>query len=529
VLYRGKSNDQIFRPRWSPDGRLLTYSRWREGGNRDIYTIDVRSGATRAITSDRALDVDPVFGPGGRRIYFSSDRSGIYNIYCHDLESGRLHQVSNVLGGAFSPAIAPNGREIYYVGYSSRGYDLHAVRLTPEVHRPALPYVSDRPRPPRTPVPARPYPEQPYSPLPTVYPRAWALAWGTDAEGSILGFELQGGDVVGRHRYALAFNAHTVHGRPSYALSYLYNRFWPSLRLSSSRYEGPRGGVVIDGKKSVYIEENYGFGLSVGLPVLRIPDHSGDITVGYALNWFRDADETSVLVKPGDLTPRLPEVGILAGATLRLSYRSTQRYAYSISTEAGRSVWVALRIDHPRLGSDYQSTQVTYAWSEYIDLPWAYAHVLALRLGGGIAAGDLRRRGIFFIGGFPEQDLLRSLLVDHTRIGGVHLRGYSPGIVHGDQYHLFNLEYRLPLFNIERGLSSLPIYFTNVHASAFADVGNAFYGDPVLEDFKVGVGAELQVEAVIGYMLPATFRIGYARGLMEPGGNEVHFLLGNQF
>jgi hypothetical protein len=529
MLLKSASGDQISTPRWSPDGQRLVFSRWREGGHRDIQLLDLASGRVRAITADRAIDLDPVFSPDGTKIYFSSDRTGIYNVFVHELASRELQQVTNVLGGAFTPVVSRDSQSLYYVGYSARGFDLHAMPLRPVAFKKALPYVNDRPKPTKLDQPKEPYPEAPYSPLPTVYPRSWALAWGSDADGTQLGFELIGGDVVGRHRYAISTSVHTVHGRPSYALSYLYNRLWPSLRFNNSRFEGPRGGVLIDGKKSVYIEENYGFGVSIGLPVLRVPEHSGDITLGYALNWFRDADETSVVVMPGELTPRLPEVGVLAGATLRLSYRSTQRYAYSISTERGRAISLALRIDHPRLGSDFESTQLTYSWAEYIDLPWADEHVLALRLGGGVAAGNLKRRGIFFVGGFPEQDLLRSLLLDHTRLGGVHLRGYAPGVVYGDQYHLLNVEYRLPLFDIERGLSTLPLYLTHVHAAVFVDAGNAFFGDPVIEDFKVGVGAELLVEAVVGHILPATFRVGYARGLMDPGGNEFHFLLGNKF
>jgi len=536
-LYRGSDGDQLFTPRWSPDGRQLVYSRWRAGGDRDIYLMEIATRKTRRITADRALDMDPMFSADGKRIYFSSDRTGIYNIYCHDVDSGQLRQVTNVLGAAFLPAVSPDEKTMYYVGFSSRGFDLHRMKLDPGAYPPALPYVNDRP-PPQTPSypvagepkPARAeeYPVAPYSPLPTIYPRAWSFDVGSDAFGTRLGLRFQGGDVVGRHAYAASASASTEKGYPSYLLAYSYNRLWPWLRLDTSRYEGPRGGVLIDGEKRTYVEENYGFGGSVGLPVLRVPNHAGDISVGYRLNWFRDADQTSVLVTPGMISPRLPEVGVLAGLTLSLSYRTVERYAHSISSEKGRVISIGMRVDHSSLGSDYRSTQVSYGWTEYIDLPWADDHVIALRLGGGIAAGDLSRRGIFFIGGFPEQDLL-SAVIDATRVGGVYLRGYPPGMVFGDQFHLFNFEYRLPLFNIEKGVLSLPIYFNHVHMAAFADCGNAFFYNLKPQELKVGVGAELLLEMVLGYYLPATFRVGYARGLMEGGGNEFHFLLGNPF
>jgi hypothetical protein len=527
VVYKGVEGDQIFYPRWSPNGKQLVYSRWRAGGNRDIYLMEVKTRKVRRITSDRAMDIDPVFGPGGDRIYFASDRTGIYNIYCHDLQTGRLWQVTNLVSGAFVPAVSPDERSLYYVGYSSKGYDLHAMELKREDLLPALPYVNDRPAPTKIPE-EKTYPDRPYSPLSTLYPRAWTFDIGSATQGTTLGLELSGGDVVGRHRYTVVGRVNTAMGQPSYALSYVYSRFWPSFVFSNSRFEGPRGGVVIDGEKRTYNEENYAFGTSIGLPVLRVPNHSGNVSVGYQLNWFRDGDDTSVVVEPGMLSPRLPEVGILAGVTLGLSYNSTQRYDYSISTESGRRVSISLRVDHPSLGSDYKSTRVVYGWTEYIDLPWANEHVLALRLSGGIAGGDLKRRGIFFLGGFPEQDILRSLM-DNTHVGGAYLRGYAPGVVYGNQYHLLNVEYRLPLLDIEKGLLSLPIYATHIHLATFVDFGNAFYGEPVLEEFKVGVGAEAFFELVIGYIASATFRVGYARGLMDPGGNEFHFLLGRTF
>ena len=527
VLYKGGEGDQIFNPRWSPDGRYLTYSRWRKGGNRDIYVMEVASGQQRRITDDRALDMDPQFSGDGRRIYFASDRTGVYNIFCHDLETGRLWQVSNLLTGAFTPAISPDEKSAYYVGFSYIGHDLHAMALDRSKYLPALPYVNDRPAPAM--VPEEPqYPERPYSPLRSIYPRAWSLQLSSDGVRTWTGFELQGGDVVGRHAYYVAFSLPSDTWHPAYGVSYSYNRFWPSLRLDTSRSEGQRGGVVIDGARRTYTEENYGAGLSVGLPVLRLLNHYGDITVGYRFNWFRDADQTTTIVEPGQLSPSLPRVGILSGASVTLSYANIERYAHSISTEKGRALSVSLRINHPSLGSDYESIMFSYHWTEFVDLPWLDDHVLALRLGGGIGAGDTSRRGVFSVGGFPEQDVLRTLF-DIARPGGVFLRGYTPGALYGDQYHLFNLEYRMPLFDIEWGIYSLPIYFNNVHLAAFVDVGNAFFGTLDFEEFKVGVGAEILLEMVIGYALPTTFRIGYARGLMEPGGDEFHFLIGRPF
>ena len=93
-----------YSPAWSPDGRLIAYSRWKPGGFRDIHVYDLATGADRALMHDRAMDVDPRFSPDGRTIVFSSDRTGIYNIFAYELATERL------LPGHEPPRAAPSSR-----------------------------------------------------------------------------------------------------------------------------------------------------------------------------------------------------------------------------------------------------------------------------------------------------------------------------------------------------------------------------------------------------------------------------------
>ena len=88
-----------YTPAFSPDGRLIAYSRWKPGGFRDIHIYDLPSGTDRALFVDRAMDVDPRFTPDGRFLLFASDRTGIYDVYAHELATARLYQVTNVADG----------------------------------------------------------------------------------------------------------------------------------------------------------------------------------------------------------------------------------------------------------------------------------------------------------------------------------------------------------------------------------------------------------------------------------------------
>ena len=72
-------------PSWSPHGQRIAY--WAvfgeaaRQGQRDIWTVPANGGAPTPVTSDAALDWNPVWSPDGRFLYFSSDRGGSMNLW----------------------------------------------------------------------------------------------------------------------------------------------------------------------------------------------------------------------------------------------------------------------------------------------------------------------------------------------------------------------------------------------------------------------------------------------------------------
>jgi hypothetical protein len=183
-----------------------------------------------------------------------------------------------------------------------------------------------------------------------------------------------------------------------------------------------------------------------------------------------------------------------------------------------------MNLYHQAFGSDWYQIEFRYRWTEYIPMPWRHHHVLALSLGGGISVGELRSES-FFIGGYPEQDLFQALL-NMQHMGGHSLRGYPPGVIGGMQYHLLNVEYRLPIWDVEVGAYTLPLFLSHIWLAAFCDVGGAFDDTFDVRNLLVGAGGELLVRIVIGYVLPLTFRIGYAHGFMEGGDDQLFAILG---
>jgi hypothetical protein len=73
-----------------------------------------------------------------------------------------------------------------------------------------------------------------------------------------------------------------------------------------------------------------------------------------------------------------------------------------------------------------------------------------------------------------------------------------------------NVDYRLPLMRIARGVGTIPAFIRNVHGAVFADVGEAWNGTARWRDVSASFGVELSADTVIGFVLPITLTGGVA-------------------
>lgn len=533
----GNSDDlsQVYTPAWSPDGKTLAFSWWRDGGRRDLwlYRFGDDGGHLEQLTDDRALDLEPRWSPDGRYLYFVSDRTGIYNLYAWEAATGRTWQVTNVIGGVFEPAISPDGKTAVYIEGIADGWRLSRFALEPSRFVTAPVTEPRAPRPlPDVPAGLSELPSRPYEAWRTAWPHTLGLASYHDPFGQVLALSLSGSDVVGHHAWSLTtgFNF----GRAdavSFSAGYSYRRYFPTFSLSASRNLTRRGGLYIDGVNHSYVEDDYSASAGVSLPVLRRIDQSATLSFNYNFAWLRNLDRDKVPLDPSLISPVFPETGRVASLGISFSYSNAYRYLYSVSAEEGRSLGISAGFSFHGIGSQYNVATASWRYSEYVPFPFKN-HVLILGYRGGISGGDIHRRSNWALGGYaPQPDPLRSFF-DFTRPGGATLRGYPYSSIYGNQYHVLNAEYRFPIWRVERGYETLPIYFQLLHGAVFVDAGNAFSGPfdfDNLKNFKVGVGAELRLDAYLFYNVGATFQLGYARGLMSGGKNQVYFLLNNPF
>ena len=73
----------------SPDGRTIAFDLLG-----DLYLVPIDGGAARRITSGPAFDVQPRFSPDGRRLSFTSDRAGGDNIWTMAVDGTDPQQVT---------------------------------------------------------------------------------------------------------------------------------------------------------------------------------------------------------------------------------------------------------------------------------------------------------------------------------------------------------------------------------------------------------------------------------------------------
>jgi Tol biopolymer transport system component len=131
VLYPFKTNENdvgfIYSVDWAPDGHQIAFS-FFDNNDRKIAIYDTLTNSCQVVCNTEKDERDPAFSPDGKYLYFSSDRTGIFNIYRLERSTGLLEQVTNVSGGAFAPSIAPDNKQLVYTGYEKAGYSIFLIK-----------------------------------------------------------------------------------------------------------------------------------------------------------------------------------------------------------------------------------------------------------------------------------------------------------------------------------------------------------------------------------------------------------------
>lgn len=110
---------------WSPDGKLLALTLSHEG-DPELYLIRPDGKMVRRLTKSRGVDTSPSWSPNGREIAFTSDRSGTPQIYVMDVDGAAVRRMTSG-GYNDSPAWSPDGGSIAFARREDVRFDLYTV------------------------------------------------------------------------------------------------------------------------------------------------------------------------------------------------------------------------------------------------------------------------------------------------------------------------------------------------------------------------------------------------------------------
>ncbi len=469
-------------PRWSPDGKSIVAERRTVGGPSEIVLVEVDSRRMRTLVSSASgRTISPSWTADGRRVLFAYGTESPFELRAVDLASGEVVRLPGT-GPAHTPAPSPDGRSLAFVGYTDDGFDIFEVNLTDATWVQA---AADAPSASMAERAAPAVEDRAYAPWSTLLPRFWVPTIESDADEIVVGAATGGYDALGRHAYGIEGGWSVERARPDWQVAYAYYRWRPTIFVDYSDDTDPfRDGDI----------------------------RTREVNAGMLLPFRRVRWTQSVLASLHGSTDELTCTGCNTAGSTRIDRRgvrggwlvdAARAFGYSISEEEGWSATTAVELVPQAFGSDGNAGSATVDVRGYLRLGPRHA-VLAVRGAGASSWGDEPVRRLFSASGSDARG--RGFAFSSDAIG--LMRGIDEGDVLGEHAAVLNVDYRFPLWRIQRGLGTLPAFLRTVHAAAFVDVGHAWSDRFDAGEVSRAAGLELSLDTVLGYSLPLTLTGG---------------------
>jgi TolB protein len=105
----------------SPDGQWAVLVS-HVAAQPDLYLVDLRTGASRKLTDDKALEATPSWTPDSKQLVFQSYRDSRPRLYVLDIATGAVRRLTDgaAAGEEAYPVVSPDGKRVAYVLNISR-------------------------------------------------------------------------------------------------------------------------------------------------------------------------------------------------------------------------------------------------------------------------------------------------------------------------------------------------------------------------------------------------------------------------
>ncbi|MCH8981749.1 PD40 domain-containing protein, partial [candidate division KSB1 bacterium] len=526
-LTKFKNGEQLSNPQWSPDSKSILFAKSIRNG-KDLLLFELASAEIKTILEGPFDSRDAVFSKDGAKIYFSWDKTGIFNIYSKDLESGETQQLTNVLGGAFMASVNDRG-ELAFANFTSEGYKISLLSNPMPIDASKSKYLAYKNSGIKMASIKNSVPESlleninirnfddskvpdfevkryknHYSPV-SFLPRVM-IDYGTVKVGSYL----YSYDVLNKYGFLAGFAANSRFDYDLFALidfrklgPTLFIEAYNQVQNTSVKVEDPNDlalrqlSEVTDKFKFNLAEVDIGarFKLSDSNMLrtafvfsrygarLKLPSSTGLTTLNYTYFIGRDF---SFKFSHRSLKPAVNSEISPKGRTITLGYdREFNKFLRDFATDRAVSIEVF---------DKYNYNKFTLDWKEFRELP-IKDHTLNLDIQGGFIDTKVDSFFNFFGGGI---------------LGN---RGYPYFSIEGRKMLLGRFTYRFPLFR-HLGLRLMHMYFDKVFLGVFYDYGNAFNENKLkLSNFKSSVGFEIRADSFYFYSFPNRIFFNAAYGL----------------
>lgn len=113
-------------PAWHPDGKTMAVT-LSPKGNAELFLMDRNGKILEQLTREEGLNVSPTWSPDGSRLAFVSDRSGKPQIYVLEMKSRQVKRITYQGNYNTTPAWSPKGDQIAYSSSKEKHYQIFVI------------------------------------------------------------------------------------------------------------------------------------------------------------------------------------------------------------------------------------------------------------------------------------------------------------------------------------------------------------------------------------------------------------------
>lgn len=539
------SGEQVFTPSWSPDGRKIAFG-YSTDQNQSLATIDSSGNNLTMLVGEHDAR-NPAFSPDGKSLYFSWDKTGIFNLYALNLETRQLGPRTNVLGGAFLPSVSNDGR-IAFASYTSTGYKIAVLDEAKAHPLPSgIPLASNATGPDLFGT----------SELPTISVKKETTQSGSLAVPageviskpyhsvfsslSLIPFvrfdnyneKNSGLDIVKPGFYFVAnevldklsmFGGAAINRRYERDLFFMFE-YRDRLPLLYQLGLEPIASLevynitrVTDVSFPLFVDRPYTISTDVTYNLLEFDlflrqkffSPLVEFKLGYTLSRY-SADLGSFLIPTIGVSPSFHNLYLIGNVfSAQLTHNGIKPSVDKDINPVGRSILFRYAMEFNEYNKEleysiedgvlvpqyikYKFHRLELQWNEHFAMPFD-RHTLSLSVRRGTILGE-RADTIFnfYAGGF------------------IGMKGYPFYAIEGNDVANINIAYRFPLWT-QINVRFLQFFFTKLYGSFFGDLGNAWTGPlPSLNQWRSDAGFELRLEAFSFYAYPTRISFSGAYG-----------------